>query len=482
MLERELIQRSITRRQLFGESAVGLGTAALATLFTREGRAATGGLTELPHFAAKAKRVIYLLMSGAPSQVDLFENKPEVNKRRGEELPSSVQMGQRLTTMTAGQANRKLLPPIAPVRQHGSSGMWISDFLPHTASIADKLCFIRSMHTESINHAPAMTMLLSGAEQPGRPSTGAWLSYGLGSENDALPTFVVMTSRDREGSCGQLFYDYYWGSGFLPSKYQGVKFRSEGGDPVLYLANPPGIGPTMRRGILDDVRKLNEIKLSAAGDPEISTRISQYEMAYRMQSSVPELLQLASEPKSVLDLYGPDVTRPGSYARNCLIARRLVERGVRFVQLLHSGWDQHSNLPTQLVEQCKDTDQPSAGLIKDLEQRGLLQDTLVVWGGEFGRTVFCQGNIDNKKTHGRDHHPRCFTIWMAGAGIKPGMVHGETDDFSYNIAKDPVHIHDLQATVLHLLGIDHERLTFKYQGRHFRLTDVHGKVVQPILA
>lgn len=482
MLERELIQRSITRRQLFGESAVGLGTAALATLFTREGRAATGGLTELPHFAAKAKRVIYLLMSGAPSQVDLFENKPEVNKRRGEELPSSVQMGQRLTTMTAGQANRKLLPPIAPVRQHGSSGMWISDFLPHTASIADKLCFIRSMHTESINHAPAMTMLLSGAEQPGRPSTGAWLSYGLGSENDALPTFVVMTSRDREGSCGQLFYDYYWGSGFLPSKYQGVKFRSEGGDPVLYLANPPGIGPTMRRGILDDVRKLNEIKLSAAGDPEISTRISQYEMAYRMQSSVPELLQLASEPKSVLDLYGPDVARPGSYARNCLIARRLVERGVRFVQLLHSGWDQHSNLPTQLVEQCKDTDQPSAGLIKDLEQRGLLQDTLVVWGGEFGRTVFCQGNIDNKKTHGRDHHPRCFTIWMAGAGIKPGMVHGETDDFSYNIAKDPVHIHDLQATVLHLLGIDHERLTFKYQGRHFRLTDVHGKVVQPILA
>jgi hypothetical protein len=291
-----------------------------------------------------------------------------------------------------------------------------------------------------------------------------------------------MTSRDREGSCGQLFYDYYWGSGFLPSKYQGVKFRSEGGDPVLYLANPPGIGPTMRRGILDDVRKLNEIKLSAAGDPEISTRISQYEMAYRMQSSVPELLQLASEPKSVLDLYGPDVTRPGSYARNCLIARRLVERGVRFVQLLHSGWDQHSNLPTQLVEQCKDTDQPSAGLIKDLEQRGLLQDTLVVWGGEFGRTVFCQGNIDNKKTHGRDHHPRCFTIWMAGAGIKPGTVHGETDDFSYNIAKDPVHIHDLQATVLHLLGIDHERLTFKYQGRHFRLTDVHGKVVQPILA
>jgi hypothetical protein len=476
------IQRQMTRRELFGRSAVGLGTAALATLFTREGRSATGGMSDLPHFAAKAKRVIYLMMSGAPSQVDLFEHKPELEKRRGEELPSSVQMGQRLTTMTATQAQKKLLPPIAPVRQHGAAGMWISDFLPHTASISDELCFVKSMHTESINHAPAMTMLLTGGEQPGRPSTGAWLSYGLGSENDDLPTFVVMTSRDREGSCGQLFFDYYWGSGFLPSKYQGVKFRSEGGDSVLYLANPSGIGPAMRRGVLDDVRQLNEMKLRDVSDPEISTRISQYEMAYRMQTSVPELLDLASEPQYVLDLYGPDVVRPGSFARNCLIARRLAERGVRFVQLMHSGWDQHSNLPTQLIEQCRDTDQPSAGLVKDLRQRGLLDDTLVIWGGEFGRTVFCQGNIDNKKTHGRDHHPRCYTIWMAGGGVKPGIIHGETDDFSYNIAKDPVHVHDLQATVLHLMGIDHERLTFKYQGRHFRLTDVAGQVVRPILA
>jgi hypothetical protein len=467
---------------MLDRSALGLGTAALATLFTREAGAATGGLGDLPHFAPRAKRVIYLLMSGAPSQVDLFEHKPEVAKRRGEELPSSVAMGQRLTTMTAGQAQKRLLPAIAPVRQHGQAGMWISDFLPHTASMVDSLCFIRSMHTESINHAPGMTMLLTGAEQPGRPSAGAWVAYGLGSENDNLPTYVVMTSRDREGSCGQLFYDYYWGSGFLPSKYQGVKFRSEGGDPVLYLANPPGIGPTMRREIIDDVRRLNEMKGGVAHDPEIATRIAQYEMAFRMQSSVPDLLDFAGEPKSVLDLYGPDVTRPGSFARNCLLARRLVERGVRFVQLLHSGWDQHTNLPTQLVEQCRDTDQPSAGLVKDLQRLGLLEDTLVVWGGEFGRTVFCQGDIDNKTKHGRDHHPRCFTTWLAGGGIKPGTIHGETDDFSYNVAKDPVHVHDLQATVLHLLGIDHERLTFKYQGRHFRLTDVHGQVVRPILA
>jgi hypothetical protein len=476
------IQRMITRRQLFGASAVGLGSAALATLFTRDGLAATGGLNDLPHFAPKAKRIIYLLMSGAPSQVDLFENKPEVEKRRGEEMPSSVLMGQRLTTMTATQAQKRLLPSIVPVRQHGQAGMWITDYLPHVASISDRLCFIRSMHTESINHAPAMTMLLTGGEQPGRPSTGAWLSYGLGSENDDLPTYVVMTSRDREGSCGQLFYDYYWGSGFLPSKYQGVKFRSEGGDPVLYLANPPGMAHSLRRSVLDDVKRLNEIKLNGVGDPEISTRISQYEMAYRMQTSVPELLDLATEPAHVLNLYGPDVARPGSFARNCLLARRLVERGVRFVQLLHSGWDQHSNLPTQLVEQCRDTDQPSAGLVQDLQQRGLLEDTLVVWGGEFGRTVFCQGDINNKTKHGRDHHPRCYTIWLAGGGIKPGTIHGQTDDFSYNIVKDPVHIHDLQATVLHLMGIDHERLTFKYQGRHFRLTDVAGQVVQPILA
>ena len=482
------MQRDMTRRQLLSNTAAGIGMAAVASLMARDGRAAgtttaaSGALAGLPHFAPKAKRVIYLLMSGAPSQSDLFESKPMVHKMRGEELPASVHMGQRLTTMTASQAQKRLLPPIAPVRQHGKSGAWLSDFLPHTASIADELCFVKSMHTEAINHSPAMTMLLTGAEQPGRPSTGAWLSYGLGSENDDLPTFCVMTSRDREGSCGQLFFDYYWGSGFLPTKYQGVKFRSEGGDPVLYLTNPPGIDSGLRRELLDDLNRLNQIKLEAAGDPEISTRISQYEMAHRMQTSVPDLVDLSSEPKHVLDMYGADVARPGSFARNCLLARRLAERGVRFVQLLHSGWDQHQNLPTQLKEQCFDTDQPAAALVKDLRQRGLLDETLVVWGGEFGRTVFCQGDIDNKTRHGRDHHPRCFTIWMAGGGIKPGISYGETDDFSYNVARDPVHIHDLQATVLHLMGINHEELTFKYQGRRFRLTDIAGKIVTPIIA
>lgn len=481
------MQREMTRRHLLQQTAAGIGMAAVGSLLARDGYAAnsnssSAALPGLPHFAPKAKRVIYLLMSGAPSQLDLFESKPMVHKMRGDELPSSVQMGQRLTTMTASQAQKRLLPPIAPVRQHGQSGAWLSDMLPHTASIADELCFIKSMHTEAINHAPAMTMLLTGAEQPGRPSTGAWLSYGLGSENDDLPTFCVMTSRDREGSCGQLFFDYYWGSGFLPTKYQGVKFRSEGGDPVLYLTNPPGIDGSLRRELLDDLNRLNQIKLEATGDPEISTRISQYEMAYRMQTSVPDLVDLSTEPEHVLDLYGKDVQRPGSFARNCLLARRLAERGVRFIQLLHSGWDQHQNLPTQLKEQCFDTDQPSAALVQDLRQRGLLDETLVVWGGEFGRTVFCQGDIDNKTRHGRDHHPRCFTIWMAGGGIKPGMTYGETDDFSYNVARDPVHIHDLQATVLHLLGINHEQLTYRYQGRRFRLTDIAGKVVSPIIA
>jgi hypothetical protein len=436
----------------------------------------------LPHFAPKVKRVIYLLMSGAPSHVDLFESKPELYHRQGEELPASVHMGQRLTTMTAGQAQRKLLPPIAAVRQRGNSGAWVSDFLPHLASIVDDVCFIKSMHTEAINHAPAMTMLLTGGEQFGRPSTGAWLAYGLGSENADLPAFCVMTSRDREGSCGQLFFDNYWGSGFLPTRFQGVRFRSEGADPVLYLNNPPGISGSLRRQLMTGINDLNRERLESVVDPEIETRIAQYEMAYRMQSSVPDLADLSKEPEHVLAMYGPDVARPGSFARNCLLARRLVERGVRFVQLMHSGWDQHSNLPTQLVEQCRDTDQPSAALVKDLQQRGLLEETLVVWGGEFGRTAFCQGDPTNKTKHGRDHHPRCFTIWMAGGGVKRGVIHGETDDFAYNVARDPVHIHDLQATVLHLLGIDHERLTFRYQGRRFRLTDVAGHVVQPILS
>jgi len=475
----------LTRREFLGRTATGIGVAALATLLGEDLQAGaekpSGALPGLPHFAPKAKRVIYLLQGGAPSHVDLFDYKPGLAKRRGEELPASVQMGQRLTTMTSGQKTRPVLPGITGFKQYGKCGAWLCDFLPHTGSIADDLCFIKSMHTEAINHAPAMTLFLTGAELPGRPSIGAWLSYGLGSMNRNLPTFVVMTSRDREASCGQIFYEHYWGSGFLPSKYQGVKFRPNG-DPVLYLSNPPGMSNDVRRGLLDDLTKLNELKLKETGDPEIATRIAQYEMAFRMQTSVPELADISKEPKHVLDLYGADVQRPGSFARHCLLARRLAERGVRYVQLIHAGWDQHQNLPTQLKVQCQDTDQPSAGLVRDLKQRGLLEDTLVIWGGEFGRTVFGQGDINNKKQHGRDHHGRCFTIWMAGGGIKPGTSYGETDDFCYNVAKDPVHVHDFQATLLHLLGIDHTKLTFRFQGRDFRLTDVFGTVVKGVLA
>jgi Protein of unknown function (DUF1501) len=470
LLERQAI---VTRRELFK----GVGLAALATLMNQN--ASAGELKT--HFPPKAKRVVYLMQGGAPTHVDLFDYKPELAKRRGQELPASVQMGQRLTTMTAGQKTKPVLPGIAPFKQYGKSGAWLCDFLPHTGSIADECCFIKSMYTEAINHAPAMTMLLSGAELPGRPSLGAWLSYGLGSMNQNLPTFVVMTSRDKEASCGQLFFDYYWGSGFLPSRYQGVQFRP-GSDPVLYLSNPPGVSTDVRRGLLEDLGKLNELKLKETGDPEISTRISQYEMAFRMQTSLPELTDISKEPRHILDMYGPDVQRPGSFARHCLLARRLLERGVRCVQLMHAGWDQHNNLPTQLKVQCLDTDQPSAALVKDLKQRGLLDDTLVIWGGEFGRTVFGQGDINNKKQHGRDHHPRCYTIWMAGGGVKKGTTYGQTDDFCYNIARDPVHVHDFQATLLHLMGIDHTKLTFKFQGRHYRLTDVFGKVVPGLLA
>ena len=473
-----------SRRQFLGSAGYGLGTAALAGLLGSDAFADApkpiGGLPGLPHFAAKAKRVVYLMQGGAPTHVDLFDYKAELYKRRGQELPASVSMGQRLTTMTAGQKNRPLLPGITGWKEYGRGGMKLSDFLPHTGSIADEAVFIKSMYTEAINHAPAVTFLLTGAEIPGRPSMGAWLSYGLGSLNENLPTFVVMTSRDKEASCGQLFFDYYWGAGFLESKYQGVKLRSEG-DPVLYLSNPPGVSREVRRGLLDDLAKMNQLKLDEAGDPEIATRISQYEMAFRMQMSVPDVADVSKETKAVLDSYGPDVARPGSFARNCLLARRFLEKGVRFVQLFHAGWDQHSNLPTQLKVQCQDTDQPSAALVKDLKRLGLLEDTLVIWGGEFGRTTFVQGDA-TAKSYGRDHHPRCFTLWMAGAGVKAGSVYGETDDFAYNVARDGVHVHDLQATVLHLLGIDHTKLTFKYQGRHYRLTDIHGKVVKGVLA
>ncbi len=480
-----------TRRQFLTKAGTGVGLAALLSLLGQEharGEASVttsaggnfGALPGLPHFAPKAKRIIYMMQGGAPSHVDLFDHKPGLVEKRGTPLPDSVQMGQRLTTMTQGK-ERPVLNALKPFRQYGQCGMWMSELVPHMGSIADDICLIRSMHTEAINHAPAMTLFFTGGQQPGRPSMGAWLSYGLGSANQDLPTFVVLTSRDREASCGQLFYDYYWGAGFLPSKFQGVQFRPNG-DPVLYLSNPAGMSKEIRRGLLDDLSSLNELKLQESGDPEIATRIAQYEMAYRMQTSVPEMADLSKEPQHVLDLYGPDVARAGSFAQNCLLARRLCERGVRHVQLIHAGWDQHNNLPTQLEIQCRDTDQPAAGLVKDLKQRGLLEDTLIVWGGEFGRTVFGQGDINNTKTHGRDHHGRCFSLWMAGAGIKGGTVYGETDEFAYNVVKDPVHVHDLQATLLHLLGIDHTRLTFKYQGRHFRLTDVHGEIVKGILS
>jgi hypothetical protein len=488
VLERDLL---VTRRHFFGRSATGIGIAALATLLA--GRAAradtttgrqrkqTGGLPGLPHHEPKAKRVVYLFQNGAPTHIDLFDYKPELTKRRGEQIPDSVVKGARFSTMTSGQTVRPCLPEITKFARHGRSGAWVCDFLPHTASIADELCFIKSMYTTQVNHAPAITFFLTGSEMPGRPSMGAWLTYGLGVETDDLPGFVAMTSRDKEASCGQIFYDYYWGSGFLPTKYQGVKFRGQG-EPVLYLSNPPGQGRDSRRAALDDLHRLNELTLREFGDPETATRMAQYEMAFRMQMSVPELTDLSKEPQKVLDMYGPDVRRQGSFAYNCLMARRLLERGCRFVQLLHAGWDQHRNLNTQLKIQCQDTDAPSAALVKDLKRLGLLDDTLVIWGGEFGRTPFLQGDIKDVKNWGRDHHPYVFTIWIAGGGIRAGTTYGQSDEFGFAPVKDPVHVHDFQATLLHLLGIDHTKLTYRFQGRDYRLTDVHGEVVKGILA
>jgi hypothetical protein len=482
-------QLQANRREFFGRSACGLGTAALASLLTREGLGADkstptkriGGLPELPHYAPKAKRVIYLFQNGAPTHADLFDYKPKLIELHGKPVPEEYTAGKRFSTMTGNPQGKLMLAPVEPFAQHGKSGAWVSKFMPHTAGIADELCFIKSMHTEAVNHAPAICFFLSGAELPGRPSLGAWLSYGLGSETENLPGFVVMTSISKGTSCGQIFYDFYWGSGFLPSKFQGVKFRASG-EPVLYLSNPDGLSRDVRRTQLDALAQLNELRQKEFIDPEISTRIAQYEMAYRMQSSVPELTDFSDESVATLESYGPLVKEPGSFAYNCLMARRLIERGVRYVQLMHAGWDQHNSITTELYNQCRDTDQPSAALVKDLKARGLLDDTLVIWGGEFGRTPFIQGNINDRVKWGRDHHPYAFTIWMAGGGIKPGITYGESDDLAMNVAKDPVHVHDFQATLLHLLGIDHEKLTFKFQGRHFRLTDVHGKVVRPILA
>ncbi len=452
-----------------------LGTAALSSLLGRSDAAVEG----LPHFAPKAKRVIYLFQFGGPSQIDLFDPKPILKKMQAKELPGSIRMGQRLTAMTAGQSSFPVASSIFDFQQHGQSGATVSSLLPHTAKVADDLCFIRSMHTEQINHDPGITFFQTGFQLAGRPSIGSWISYGLGSENQDLPAFVVMTSKG--GPLGdQPLADRLWSSGFLPTRYQGVKFRG-GSDPVLYLSNPPGFGTDARRRFLNDLNDLNQAHLEQTGDPEISTRIAQYEMAFRMQASVPDLTDLSTEPDSTFQLYGEDARKGGTFAFNCLLARRLAERGVRFIQLFHRGWDQHQKLPESIRNQCLQTDQASAALVADLKQRGLLDDTLIVWGGEFGRTVYCQGKL-TADDYGRDHHPRCFTIWLSGAGIKKGFSYGVTDDFSYNITEDPVHVHDLHATILHLLGIDHTKLTYKFQGRHYRLTDVHGRVVRELLS
>ena len=475
-----------TRRTLLGNSAYGVGAAALSWMLNRDSVAAVQGAAPapapaVPHFAPKAKRVIYLFQNGGPSHVELFDYKPKLRELHGQVMPEEYLKGRRFSSMTATTSGRLVLGNVEPFQQHGQSGAWVSDLLPYTARIADELCFVKGMQTDAVNHAPAISFLLSGSQLPGRPTVGAWLSYGLGSANEDLPSYVVMTSVSKGTSCGQIFYDFYWGSGFLPTRYQGVKFRGSQ-EPVLYLDNPAGISRQARRGMLDDIGAANRMHIASEGDPEIATRISQYEMAYRMQASVPELSDLSNEPKSVLERYGPQVLEPGTFAHNCLMARRLVERGVQFVQLMHAGWDQHNSLTTELYTQCRDTDQPSAALVADLKERGLLEDTLVVWGGEFGRTPFIQGDIQNRKAWGRDHHPYAFTVWLAGGGIKPGVSYGQSDDFAVNAVEDAVHVHDLQATLLHLLGVDHEKLTYRFQGRQFRLTDVHGKVVRGLLA
>jgi len=455
----------LTRRSLLG-----LGLPAAVSLLRGE--------TAPPHHAPKAKRVIYLFQSGGPSQMELFDYKPLLHKFYKSELPESIRMGQRLTGMSATQTTFPVVPSRFQFAQHGQSGAWVGELLPHTAKIVDQLTILRSVHTDAINHDPAVTLLQTGAQIAGRPSMGSWLAYGLGSMTKDLPAFVVMISPGQGGG-GQPLYDRLWGSGFLPTRYQGVKFRSVG-DPVLYLNNPKGFEASDRRTYLDALGKLNTLKLEETGDPEVATRIAQYEMAFRMQSSVPELTDLSKEPGHVFDLYGPDSRKPGTFAANCLLARRLAERGVRFIQLYHRDWDHHGGLQKGLPNRCKETDQPASALIQDLQQRGMLEDTLVVWGGEFGRTVYCQGRLTDTD-YGRDHHPRCFSMWMAGGGAKPGIVYGATDDYSYNITENPVHVHDLQATILHTLGIDHTKLTYRYMGRYFRLTDVHGRVVKDIL-
>ncbi len=459
------------RRRFLTTSASGLGLAALAHLLPLQ-----AGRVIVP----RAKRVIYLFQSGGPSQFETFDYKPELAKLHETELPDSVRQGQRLTGMTSGQERFPIAKSRFGFRQHGRSGAWLSELLPHTGRVADDLCFVNSMQTDAINHDPAITLMQTGTQQPGRPSFGAWASYGLGTENDELPAFVVMISKGSGLPNAQGLLDRLWGNGFLPARHQGVKFRSTG-DPVLYLSNPDGVSRGMRRGLLDGLGALNRELYAEVGDPEIAARIAQYEMAFRMQASVPDLTDLSRESEATFNLYGDEARQPGTFAANCLLARRMAERGVRFIQLYHRGWDQHGNLPDHLSKQCGDVDQASAALVTDLKQRGLLDDTLVVWAGEFGRTVYCQGKL-TAENYGRDHHPRCFSIWLAGGGIRGGQVYGQTDPFSYNIVRDPVHVHDLQATVLHCLGVDHERLTFRHQGRYYRLTDVHGRVVTGLLS
>ncbi len=483
----------LNRRAFLGKSAIGIGTAALSGLlgmsfFSKgkdgiitENKGIKGVLNKL-HHPAQAKRVIYLFQSGGPSQLELFDYKPLLDKRRGTNLPSSIRNGQRLTGMSSGQESFPLVGSgkMFPFKQYGQSGAWFSDLLPYTSKIADDLCVVRSMYTEAINHDPAITFFQTGSQQPGRPSMGAWMSYGMGSENEDLPAFTVLLSRGTGRPQGQPLYSRLWGNGFLHSLHQGVQFRSAK-DPVLYLNDPAGINRVNRRKMLDYLDALNNKQYQEYGDPEIASRMAQYEMAYRMQNSVPDVMSIDDEPDYIYQMYGPDSTRPGSYAANCILARRLAEKGVRFIQLYHMGWDAHFDLPSQIKGQAKDVDQASAALVMDLKQRGLLDDTLVIWGGEFGRTNYSQGTL-SQTNYGRDHHPRCFTIWMAGGGIKPGMVYGETDEFGYNITKNPVHVHDFQATILHQMGIDHEKLVYKHQGRRFRLTDVEGHVVNDIIS
>jgi uncharacterized protein (DUF1501 family) len=491
----------MTRRQLFGKATMGVGTAALHRLLAGAGMLGMGGLVNAQgqgstHFPAKAKNVIYLFMNGGPSQLDLWDYKPKMADVFDKELPSDIRRGQRITTMTSGQARFPVAPSKYKFTKHENNdeGVWVSELLPHTSTIVKELCVVKSMWTEAINHDPAVTYIQTGSQLPGRPSLGAWLSYGLGSANENLPAYVVLHSKVTSGKVDQALFSRLWGTGFLPSQHQGVSLRSTG-DPVLYLKDPDGLDRSTRRAMLDDVSALNQMQLDEFGDPEIAARIAQYEMAYKLQTSVPELMDISKEPDATFELYGKEAREPGTFAANCLLARRLVERGVRFIQIFHRGWDQHSNLTGDLPQQCKDVDQACAALIKDLKRTGMLDETLVIWGGEFGRTIYCQGPL-SRENYGRDHHPRCFTIWMAGGGVKPGVVYGETDDFSYNIvdkngqAIDPtvdrftegaVHVHDLHATILNQLGVDHKKLVYRFQGRDFRLTDVHGHVVKDLL-